>query len=960
MAAKAFADPQYSGQSALDVCNKCITSKISKEKRDVCPECNMDLGIAPLQKIRRCLLLLLFTFPLDGASGTDAITGVAWLLLFRCLYGRLLLSATPHKEEERNRGSQRMVDLPELLFSSPGYGTLPEREIREERGEEIARNRTSASGGQDPIPAPASGNTVRGKGRRRPRGRGRGRVAAPVDVQVPVATQGRDRTVPPDAEIIHGDVQDRVEGDRSAQSPTSTIVPLVLQDTLALSCHERLHNLGLVESHGVDYTAFQMTGSAKQWWRDYISNRPAGSHPLSWTEFTQVFLSKFVPRSEREHKTAEFEGLQQNGMSVAEYEGKFHVLARHALMILPTEAERVRRFVKGLIILIRLGVSQVAASGVPFQKVVDVSKELEGSSSRPVVPGGHSGHSGSSHQSASRRGCFEYGDMGHFVRDCPRTRRGGLHQGSQVSTFRAAQPPTMGGAQNGRGGSHSGRGGSPSGRGGGRGAMPGIPIVEWRGTLSHPSKGVISFLRALQLVQRGCLAYLAHIRDTSIETPMLESIPVVSEFLEVFSTDLPGLPPDRDIDFCIDVEPGTRTTSIPPYRMAPAELKELKEQLQDLLSKDDILIYSRTKEEHEHHLRIVLGILKEKKLYAKFSKLSKEGIMVDPKKIEVVRDWVRPASVNEIRSFLGLAGKENVVADALSRKAVSMGSLDMLPVGERPLARDFQSLANSFVRLYISESGKIRDKVLKGEARAAILDSEGVLRIKGRICVPRTGATKMYRDLKKHYWWCRMKRDMVDFVSRCLNCQQVKYEHQKPGGVTQRMPIPEWKWEHIAMDFVVGLTSTLAFHPQSDGQSERTIQVLEDMLQACVIHFGGQWDQFLPLVEFAYNNSFHSSIEMAPFEALVLLKVSPMKGVMRFGKKGKLSPRYIGPLEVVERIGEVAYQLALPPGLSGVHPVFHISMIKKYHQGGDHVIQWDSVLLDQNLTFEEEPITIFG
>ena len=92
----------------------------------------------------------------------------------------------------------------------------------------------------------------------------------------------------------------------------------------------------------------------------------------------------------------------------------------------------------------------------------------------------------------------------------------------------------------------------------------------------------------------------------------------------------------------------------------------------------------------------------------------------------------------------------------------------------------------------------------------------------------------------------------------------------------------------------------------------------------------------------------------------VLLKVSPMKGVMRFEKKGKLSPRYIGPFGIIESVGEVAYQLALPLGLSSVHPVFHISMFKKYHQGGDHVIQWDSMLLDQNLTFEEEPNHHFG
>ena len=90
----------------------------------------------------------------------------------------------------------------------------------------------------------------------------------------------------------------------------------------------------------------------------------------------------------------------------------------------------------------------------------------------------------------------------------------------------------------------------------------------------------------------------------------------------------------------------------------------------------------------------------------------------------------------------------------------------------------------------------------------------------------------------------------------------------------------------------------------------------------------------------------------------VLLKVSPMKGVMRFGKRGKLSPRYIGPFEVLKRVGEVAYELALPPGLSGVHPVFHVSMLKRYHGDGNYIIRWDSVLLDENLSYEEDPVAI--
>lgn len=229
-------------------------------------------------------------------------------------------------------------------------------------------------------------------------------------------------------------------------------------------------------------------------------------------------------------------------------------------------------------------------------------------------------------------------------------------------------------------------------------------------------------------------------------------------------------------------------------------------------------------------------------------------------------------------------------------------------------------------------------------------------------------------------------------------------------------------WRQFQESLGTKLNMSMAYHPQTDGQSERTIQTVEDMLRVCALDFEGCWDDHLPLVEFSYNNSYHASIGMPPYEALygrkcrspvcweevgerkilgpelvektkqsveliktrliaaqnrqrkyadstrkdvdyevgepVLLKVSPWKGLTRFDKKGKLSPRFVGPYKILKHVGKVAYELALPPHMQHIHNVFHVSMLKKYNPDAKYDIEHEPIEIQPDLSYVEQPVEI--
>eukprot|EP00253_Pinus_taeda_P012179 PITA_12179 len=450
-----------------------------------------------------------------------------------------------------------------------------------------------------------------------------------------------------------------------------------------------------------------------------------------------------------------------------------------------------------------------------------------------------------------------------------------------------------------------------------------------------------------------------------------------------------------------------------------------------------------------------------------------------------------------------LQGKANRVADALSRKVQSLYEISTTG-WKNPFLDMIKEISDQDTG-YQQLKQQIQQSDGKDSQQEFTIDDAGIVYFKQRIYVPNQnkikslimdefhinhyaghpGYQKMMTAIRKEYFWPGMKKDIVEYLARCLECQQIKAEHQHPAGLLQPLPIPEWKWEIISMDFITGLPRTkknndsimvvvdklskaahfipvqstfratqiahifmqnvfrlhglpktiisdrdvkftsafwktlfadlgtqlnfsTAYHPQTDGQTERVNQIVEDMLRAYVMQQPTRWEEYLHLVEFAYNNGYHTSTQMSPFEVMygrkcrtpsswggpedklslgpdmlkemedmvkrvrinlkaaqdrqknfadrkrrfkeyqvgdhVYIRIQAKRSTLQWAGCAKLAPRYCGPFQILARIGPVAYQLALPSHIR-VHNVFHVSVLKKYVYDPKHVEPEGEVLV---------------
>nr|GEX16578.1 putative reverse transcriptase domain-containing protein [Tanacetum cinerariifolium] len=570
---------------------------------------------------------------------------------------------------------------------------------------------------------------------------------------------------------------------------------------------------------------------------------------------------------------------------------------------------------------------------------------------------------------------------------------------------------------------------------------------------------IISCTKTQKCIQKGCQVYLAQVtskkaKDKS-ELKRLKDVPIVRELLEIFPKDLPGLPPAQQVEFQIDLVPGAAPIARAPYRFEPVEMQELSTQLQELSDRRFIRPSSSPWGAPNRYPL-------PRRVYSKIDKRS---------------------------GYHQLRVREEDIPKTTFRTRYGHYEFQVMPFGLTNAPAVFMDLINwvckpyldRFVIVFIddiliySKNKKEHEghlklilKLLKEEELYAKFSKCEFWLSKSKYSI-HPGSDKMYRDLKKLYWWPNMKAKIATYVSKCLTCARVKIEYQKPSGLLVQPEIPKWKWENITIDFMTKLPRTAAgqdtiwvivdrltksahflpmreddtleklmrqylkevvsrhgvpvsiisdhdgrftlhfykslnkalgtrldmstaYHLETNGQSERTIQTLEDIIKAALfealyrstycspICWAEVRDRQLTGPEIIHETTkkivqiksriqaacdrqkSYADVRRKPLEFQVgdkvMLKVSPWKRSDMFWQTGKAEPSLYWTFKILAKVGTVAYRLELLEQLSRVHSTFHISKLKKCMADEPLAIPMDEIHVDDKLNFIEEPVEI--
>nr|GEX10994.1 uncharacterized protein [Tanacetum cinerariifolium] len=585
------------------------------------------------------------------------------------------------------------------------------------------------------------------------------------------------------------------------------------------------------------------------------------AYAIPWRTLKQMMTAKYCPRGEIKKLEVELWNLKVKGTDITSYTLRFQELTLLCGKMFPEESVEIERYIGGLPEMIRGNVMSYEPKSM--QKAIESANDQMDQKLRGI---------------ADR----------HFKNNCPRL--GNKNQGSQNQ------------AGNGNAMARAYRLGTAGGN-------PNANVVMGTFLLNNHCALILFDTGADKSFVSTAFSYLININpstlDYSYDVELADgqiirvnavirgctlnllnrpfNIDLMPVKLDSFNV-IVGLPPTRQVEFQIDLIPGAAPVARVPYRLAPSEIKELSDQLQELSNKGFIRPSSSP------WGALFLGHV-----------IDSRGIHVDPAKIESVKDWASPKTPTKIRQFLGLAGyyqsapilalpegAEDFVAYC---DASHKGLGAVLMQREKTEARKPENLTKEDVGGMLIENSKDPKKFRKEKLEP---HTDRTLCLTNRSWLPcygdlrdlimheshkskysvHPGSQKMYQDPKQLYWWPIMKAGIATYV-------------------------------------------------KTDGQSERTIQTLKDMLRACVIDFGNGWERHLPLIKFSYNNSYHASIKAAPFEAL-------------YGRKCR------SPVCWAE--------------LSRVHSTFHVSNLKKCLSDEPLAIPLDELHIDDKLRFVEEPV----